>query len=69
MWSGNYTKCLVRGHVSSTFVFKGIEYKYCVRCGRISLSHLTGIVDYPESKSQSITGEKSGMISMMSVSK
>lgn len=68
MWSSNYTKCLVRGHVSSTFVHKGMEYKYCVRCGKISLNQLTGLVDYPESTSQFTTGDKTNMVSM-SVSK
>jgi len=57
MWSNNYTKCLVQGHVSSAFMYKGEEYKYCVRCGKISLNHTAGRVGYPESKSQPITGE------------
>ena len=69
MWSNKYTKCLVQRHVSSTFRYKGVEYEYCVRCGKIGLNHLTGSVDYPESSSQNTTGEKTGMISMMSVSK
>ena len=69
MWSNKYTKCLMQGHVSSSFKYKGEEYEYCVRCGKISLNYHTSSVDYPESNSRNITGEKTGMISMMSVSK
>ena len=69
MWSSNYTKCLVRGHVSSTFVYKEMEYAYCVRCGKISSNPLTGIVEYPGSTSHPVTGGKSEMISIMSLSK
>jgi len=69
MWSTNYAKCLVRGHVSSTFVYKETEYKYCVRCGKISLNHLNNIVEYPGSTSHPVTGGKSEMISIMSLSK
>lgn len=69
MWSSNYTKCLIKGHVSSNFIYKREEYKYCVRCGKISLNRHTDSVDQPESGSQNITGEKSGMISIMGVSK
>ncbi len=69
MWSGNFTKCLVRGHVSSTFLYKGEEYKYCVRCGKISLDHHYCCVDQMESESQQITKEKIGILSMMGVSK
>ena len=64
MWSNNNAKCLVQGHVSSSFMYKGEEYTYCVRCGKISLNHLTGSVDYPEYKSRHSTGEQSGTISI-----
>ena len=67
MWSSNDTKCLVRGHVSSSFTYKGEEYIYCVRCGKISLNHLKGSAEYPESKSQHSTCEKSGTISITSL--
>ena len=69
MWSRNNTKCLMGRHVTSSFVYKREEYTYCVRCGKISLNHSAGSVDYPELNSQHSAGAKSGMMSIMSVSK
>ena len=38
MWTTGYLKCLVKGHISSSFTYKGSEYVYCLSCGAVHKS-------------------------------
>ena len=70
MWSRNYMKCLSQGHVSAAFTFKGTEYQYCVRCGKIeSTNHRSNENASSKSSSQHPAGESAGMWRMMSMSR
>ena len=69
MWTTNYAKCLIRGHVLSTFNHKGEEYNYCVRCGKISLNQYTKSSHNAESKSNRNHVMTTGMKLMMDISK
>ena len=32
-----HLSCLLKGHSLSTFTYKGEDYQYCLRCGKLSL--------------------------------
>jgi len=69
MWSSNYAKCLVRGHVLSSFIYKGEEYNRCVRCGKIGLNHYTRNFINAEPDSNYTYNRTAGMKMMMDISR
>jgi hypothetical protein len=69
MWSSNYPKCMVRGHVLSTFIYKGYEYDYCVRCGKICLNHHLNDFSNRESDSNHTHTMTSGMKIMTDIAR
>jgi len=52
MWLKKYLFCLVQGHALSAFAYKGAEYKYCVRCGKIESTGVFKRNSYIQDSSQ-----------------
>lgn len=69
MWSNNYLFCLFKGHASSTFTYKGVEYQYCVRCGKIEPTNAFKKNSSALDTSHHLKREAAGMLRMTNMTR
>jgi len=69
MWSNNYLFCLLRGHTLLDFTYKGAEYRYCLRCGKIESIDAFKKNSSAQDSSRHLTRETVSMLRMTNITK